>query len=134
MVASAGGVPEGTGLDSPVVDITAPVPLRGDVQAERLGGGFSRHPEVVRRVVSRPVDVTGQRRLPVVAVSPGGHVGGAARVGQGGIKTLWSRRQGWSGAGLGPGEGRGEGRGRWGSAWSPGQRAVTQRDAVEALT
>lgn len=89
VVLSGGGVPGGAGLDSPVVGITAPVPLRGDVQAERLGGGFSGNPEVVRTVV-RPVDVSGQRRLPVVAVSPAAHVGRAARVGQGGIEILWS--------------------------------------------
>lgn len=59
VVASGGGVPGRAGLDSPVVGITPPVSLRGDVQAERLGGGFSRHPEVVRSVV-RPADVSGK--------------------------------------------------------------------------
>lgn len=132
VVASGAGVPGGAGLDSPVVGVTAPVALRGHVQAERLGGPLPRHPDMVWSVVGRPVDFTGQRWLPVVTVIDGG-VGRAARVGQGGVQTLWTRRGGGTGAGSGPGEGGGRG-GRRGPARSPGQSAVTQRDTVEALT
>ena len=155
VVASGEGIPRGAGLDSPVVGITAPITLRGDVQPEGLGGGFTWHPEVVWGVVvwvgdvvwwvvGGPVDFNGQRWLSVVTVSPGGGVGRAARTGQGGVETLLSKRggsgtavetlrsrRGGSGtAGTRPGEG---GEGRRGSARSPGQSAVTQRDVVEAL-
>lgn len=69
-----------------------------------------------------------------MAVSPAAHVCRAARVGQGGVEILWSWRGGWTGGSSGPGEGGGGGRGRRGSTRSPGQRAVIQRDTVEALT
>lgn len=115
------------GVNNPVVSIMTPVGLRGDVQA-------TRHPEGVWSVVGGPGEFAGQRRLSVVAVSPGGHISRAAMIGQGGIETLWSRRRGRTGASSGPGEGGGGGRGRRGPTRSPGQSAVTQRDAVEALT
>lgn len=76
MVSGVVGVPGGAGLNSPAVGVTAPVTLRGDVQAERLGGGVNRDPEVLRSCEA------GKRLLPVEVVSR------AARVGQGGIETL----------------------------------------------
>lgn len=131
VVAADAGVPGGA--DSPVVGFTAPVGLRWHIQTERLGGRLPWHPEVVRGVVGGPVDLTGQRWLPVVTVSGG--VSRAARVSQGGIKTLWTWWwRGRTGAGSGSREGRGGGGGRRGPARSSGQSAVTQRDAVEALT
>lgn len=131
VVAGGAGVPGGA--DSPVVGVTTPVGLRGHVQAERLGGGLPRAPEVVWSVTDGSVDITGQRWLPVVTVSGG--VGRTARVGKGGVETLWTWRLGGrTGAGSGSWEGGGGGGGRRRSARSPGQSAVTQRDAVEALT
>lgn len=133
VVASGARVPGGAELDCPVVSLAPPVALRRHVQAQRLRRRRSlpRHPEQVRSAVTRPPGGTGQRRLPVVTISG---VGRAARVGQGGIQTLWTQRGGRSGVRSGSGEGGGGGGGRRRSARSTGQGAVTQRDAVEAFT
>lgn len=52
----AGGTRIPGGADSPVVRITAPVGLRGHIQAERLGRGLPWHPKVVRSIVGGPID------------------------------------------------------------------------------
>lgn len=123
VVPGVAGVPGGAGLDVPAVGVAAPVALGGDVQAERLGGGVDWDPEVLRSCEA------GKRLLAVEAV------GRAARVGQGGVETLWTRRGGGAGPGSGSGQGGGGGGGgRWRSARSSRQSAVTQRSAVEALT
>lgn len=129
----AGGMGVPGGADGPVVGITAPVGLRGHVQAERLCGRLCWHPEVVRSVEGGPVDFTGQRWLPVVTVSGGS--GRAPRVGHGAIETLWIPR--WGGrtsAGSGSGEGGSGGGRRRRPARIPRKSAVIQRDTVEALT
>lgn len=127
-LAGGAGVPGGVG-------IATPVGLRGHVPAEWLAGGHPGAPEGVWSVAVGPVDINGQRRLPVVTVSGG--VGRTARVAEGGAETLWSwQRGGRSGARSGSREGGGAGGGgrRRRSPRSSGQSAVTQRDAVEALT
>lgn len=127
--ASSAGVPGGAGLDSPVVCLPTPIGLRGHIETEWLGGALPVYPNGVWSVARRSVDFTGQRWLSVVAIS----VGRVARVGEGGIETLWTWRGCRTGACTGSRKG-GSGGGRWSSARSPGQGAVTHRDTVEALS